>query len=219
MRIEPFEFAFGASGFHRAAPAAVDKRWDVKQREQSAGHKQNELRGIGPHNGFQSAHISVHQRKADKEQDGRQHGPIEHQLQGDAGDKHAHAGGQRADDEKHYGRRLVRAAAEGVADERVGRVDFFFEIQRHHHHRQHDAANHVADHDLDEHQITAIRHRGHADESQRAGLGGHDGKRHRPPRQLASAEKIIARGFLAAPQPNAQRDDADEVNNDDRPIN
>ena len=112
------------------------------------------------------------------------------------------------------------AGAEGVADEREGRVDFIFEIVRHHHHREHQPAYGVAEHDLNEAEIASLReqHGGHTDESKRAGLRGHDGKGHAPPRQIASAEEVVARGFLPAPEPHAQGDDARKIARDNPPI-
>ena len=76
------------------------------------------------------------------------------------------------------------ALAEGIADERKRRIDFIFEVVRHHHHGENQPANRVAEDDLDEAKIAALgkEHRRYADKGKRASLGSHDGEGHTPPR-------------------------------------
>ena len=134
--------------------------------------------------------------------------------------KHPHTGGQCAGDQKKARRRFVRARTESIADEREGGIDFVFEIIRHHHRRKHQPAHGITQHHLNEAEIASLgkEHRGHPDKGERTGLGGHDGKGHAPPRQIAPAEEIIARRFLPAPEPHAQGDNARKIARDDPPI-
>ena len=141
-------------------------------------------------------------------------------MQGNARHKHPHTGGQCSGDQKKARRRFVSARTEGIADERERRVDFVFEIVRHHYHGQDQPTDGVAKDDLDKAEIAILgkEHRRHADKGKRASLGGHDGESHTPPRQIASAEKVVARGFLAATEPDPQGNDAGQITRDHCPI-
>ena len=89
---------------------------------------------------------------------------------------------------------------------------------RHHHHRQHDAGDDVADDHLDEHEVAAIGQARHADDGERAGLSRDDGEADAPPWDVFAAEEIIARGALVFAKPDAERDDAQQVEDDDQPV-
>src|SRR5438445_3533289 len=89
---------------------------------------------------------------------------------------------------------------------------------RHQHDRQDDASNHIPNHHLEESQVARVRHRGHADDGQGAGFRSHYRKPDSPPRDILSAEKIIAGVLLISAEPNSQCDNAEEVSCDDAPI-
>src|SRR4051812_40285202 len=89
---------------------------------------------------------------------------------------------------------------------------------RHHHHRQNDAGDDVAHDHLDEHDVSAVRDRGHANDRERAGLGGDDRHADAPPGYIAAAEKIVARIALIFSEPHPQADDPAKVHDDHDPV-
>ena len=110
--------------------------------------------------------------------------------------------------------------AKGATNEGVGGVDFAFEVNGHHDNSEENAANGVAEDDLYEAKVAAFskEHGGYTDKSEGTGLGGDDREGNAPPWEVAAAQEVVARGFLAAPKPQAEGDDAGEVEGDDGPV-
>jgi hypothetical protein len=73
---------------------------------------------------------------------------------------------------------------------------------------------------LDKQDVAILREgiRRHADDRERARLGGDDRDADAPPRDVAAAKEVVARGALILPEPHAEPDDAAEVDDDDQPI-
>ena len=55
----------------------------------------------------------------------------------------------------------------------------------------------------------------HADEAQRAGLGGDDGEADRPPRHRTAGQEVVAGGLLESREPGTEGGDGEQVGGDD----
>ena len=142
----------------------------------------------------------------------------EHELDGNRGHVNAHARRQRFADEEEAARELPRRGAEGVFEQLIRRIDFALQVMRHHHDREQDAGDDVPDDDLEEGHVSAVGHGGHADDGERARLGGDDGEANAPPRNVFAAEEIVAGVALVFAEPDAEPDDAQQIGEDDQPV-
>ena len=142
----------------------------------------------------------------------------QHQFHRDAGDIDAHAGGQGFADEEEAAGGLAGRGAEGVGEQLVGRVDLALEVVGDQDDGQDDAGDDVADDHLDEGDVAAVGHRGHADDGQRAGFGGDDGQADAPPGDVLAAEEVVAGVVLVFAEPQPERDNAEQIDEDDGPI-
>ena len=113
---------------------------------------------------------------------------------------------------------LAGRGAEGVGEELVGRVDLALEVVGDQDDGQDDAGDDVADDHLDEGDVAAVGHGGHADDGQGAGFGGDDGQADAPPGDVLAAEEVVARVVLVFAEPQPERDDAEHIEQDDDPI-
>ena len=68
-----------------------------------------------------------------------------------------------------------------------------------------DPSDEITHHQLQEGEIGVVGQSGHADDGERAGLGGDDGKRNRPPGNVAVGQEVVAQGrcFLRKRSPNS----------------
>ena len=84
-------------------------------------------------------------------------------------------------------------------------VQLAAEIRRQEQHAHQEAADHVAQRQLQERHVRCIGAGRHADEAQRAGLGGDDGEADRPPRHRTAGQEVVAVVFwnLANHEPKA----------------
>src|SRR5512147_2537198 len=76
----------------------------------------------------------------------------------------------------------------------------------------------VAHHQLQERHVAAVGEAGNADDSQRAGFGGHDGERDRPPRHVAVGEEVVAQRALPLAEADAKGGDPRQVHRDDNQV-
>ena len=82
----------------------------------------------------------------------------------------------------------------------------------------HEAADDVSHDDLKKREIGVVGEAGNADDGERAGFRGHDGKRNRPPGNVAAGEEIIAQGTLALAEAQTEQSDPDQIGGDDRVV-
>src|ERR1700687_1012364 len=81
-----------------------------------------------------------------------------------------------------------------------------------------DAPGNISQHHLEKRQVGVICEAGNADDSQGAGFRRNDGKRNRPPGNIASGEEVVAKGVLSLAETQAEQSDPDEIDGDDREI-
>ena len=89
---------------------------------------------------------------------------------------------------------------------------------RQQHEADHDAPNHISHDHLQESEIGVIGKAGDADDGERAGFGGNDGKRDGPPGNIASREKVIAQRAVPLAEAQSEQGDADQIQRDNRQI-
>jgi hypothetical protein len=80
-----------------------------------------------------------------------------------------------------------------------------------------DAADQVADRELEEGEVAAGADAGNGDDRERGGLGGDDGEQDRPGGEIPRAEEVVGGAALVAgdPEPYTERKDEVEADDDD----
>ncbi len=81
-----------------------------------------------------------------------------------------------------------------------------------------DASDQISQNDLQKGEIRIVGEAGNADDGERAGLGGDDRKRNRPPGNVAIRQKVVAQGALPLAEAQAKQSDPHEIERDDREI-
>ena len=94
-------------------------------------------------------------------------------------------------------------------------VQLAAEIRRQEQHAHQEAADHVAQRQLQERHVRCIGAGRHADEAQRAGLGGDDGEADRPPRHRTAGQEVVAGGLLEPREPRTEGGDGEQVGGND----
>src|SRR5258707_3379074 len=89
---------------------------------------------------------------------------------------------------------------------------------RQQHEADDDAPGNVSQYHLKKGQVGVVGKARNANDGQRTGLGCDDGKRNRPPRNIESGEKVVAKGVLEFAEAQAEQSNPDEINCDDREI-
>jgi hypothetical protein len=84
----------------------------------------------------------------------------------------------------------VQRAAETLIDQLIGSQHLALKVLRQKDQRHHDAAYHVANHDLQKSEVPCERHPRNAHNGERAGLSRDDRQRNRPPRNRLVGEKV-----------------------------
>ena len=146
----------------------------------------------------------------------------------DADDKcdggNADAFGDGAGDEKRAGGYRAHFLAETFFDERVGGEKLAAKIAGEKKQHDEDAADQIADDQLNESHVSGVGDGGRADDGERRGFRGDDGKGEGPPGSGFAAEKIVeADGFaifagdvfFAAAEAHAESGYGEEIGDDD----
>jgi hypothetical protein len=199
-------------------PAAGDVVAERPDRHQRAAHVDGHLHDIGPDDRGHASLERVEQRERGDDRD------REHVARAD-GDAHHDADGEDADafgccpcEQKQPGGDLV---AETLVDELVGGQHLAAKVARQEEHRNHDAAEHVSDHDLQKAEVAGEGDAGHGDDGEGGGFGRDDGERDGPPGdgvvgQEIALERAVLRDALALAEAEPEERDGDEIGRDDR---
>jgi hypothetical protein len=91
----------------------------------------------------------------------------------------------------------VEHGAEAAVDELVRGEQFAAEVLREQQEADDDASDQVSEDDLEEAEVVVVGEAGDADDGERAGLGGDDGERDRPPGNVAVGEEVVAQRAMA----------------------
>src|SRR5580698_5685968 len=86
--------------------------------------------------------------------------------------------------------------------------------------RQQDEADHYASHEVSHHylqegEVGVVGKAGNADDGERAGLGGDDGKGDGPPGDVSSGEKVVTERAMTLAEAQAEQGDPNQVQRDD----
>src|SRR5256885_1528484 len=103
-------------------------------------------------------------------------------------------------------------------DQLVGGEEISAKVMRQQDEGNDETSNNVPHNHLKEGEIRVVGEAGDTDDSQRAGFGGDDGDRNRPPRDVTSSKEVVAKGALSFAEAQAKQSDADEVNGNDREV-
>ena len=108
----------------------------------------------------------------------------------------------------------MQCGAEALSDELIGRHELAFKVARQEEHANDDAAEQVADSDLQEAEVAGVGEARDADDGERAGFGGDDGERDGPPGDIAISEEVGAQRALSVPEAEAEPGDAQQIEDD-----
>ena len=149
------EFVGGAGHRGDVIPASGNLVKDDEEAGDGAGHVEGHLHHVGPDHGGHTTFEGVKEREQDDQHDGGDFAGAEHDgdHQGDGED--AYTFGQGARDQEDGGGELADVFAEAAAHQFVGGEHFAAEILGQKHHRNDNAGEQVAEHDLQEAEVAA----------------------------------------------------------------
>lgn len=175
MEIEELEFvAAGGGDLRDFVPSTGDSVEEKREGNEAASEVEQELGDVGPNDGFHAAFEGVENREGNDDEDGETLGSTEGNAddQGDGGNTHAF--GQSARAEKGQGGDSAHFCAETSFDNGVGGEEFAAKIAGKEYEGNQEAADDVAENELEESEIGGIGERGSADDGERGGFGGDD---------------------------------------------
>ncbi len=111
-----------------------------------------------------------------------------------------------------------RPAPEAALDQLVGSVKVTTKIMWQQDNADHHAPYEISHHHLQEGEVGVIGKPGNADDGERAGFGGNDGERDRPPRDVSSRKKVITQRTVAFAEAQTEQRDPHQIESDDREI-
>src|SRR5262249_48618238 len=97
-------------------------------------------------------------------------------------------------------------------------VEIAAEIVRQQHEADDHAPDYVAENHLQECEIGVVGEAWDADDGERAGFGGNDRERNRPPGNVAIGQKVIAQRTLLLAEAQSEQSDAYQVKGDDSEV-
>jgi len=112
----------------------------------------------------------------------------------------------------------MEGLAEAAFDELIGGEEFALEVAREEDEADYDAADEVAEDDLEEAEVACVGEAGDADDGEGAGLSGDERERDGPPGDVAAAEEVGAERAVFLAEAQTEESDADEVGGDDEQV-
>src|SRR5581483_10394182 len=108
--------------------------------------------------------------------------------------------------------------AKATFDQFISRIKIAAEIVRQQNKTDDYSADHVSEDHLQECEVRIISETGNADDGERAGFCGDDGKSNRPPGNIAIGKKVVAKRTLAFAKSQAKQGDAGKIDRDNGEI-
>ena len=191
------QFVAGGCGDLRDfGPSAGNAVQENPERDGAAGEVEEQLRDVGPDDGGHAALEGVKNGERDDDDDGEVLGSTENDADDERDGRDADAFGDGTRDEKRAGSDGAHFFAEAFFDERVGGEELSAKIAGEEKEDDEDAADQIADDQLNEGHVAGVGDGGRADDGERGSFRGDDGESERPPGSGFAAEKIIeADGF------------------------
>ena len=191
------ELAGGGGDGVDVRPAAGNVLAERPDGDEGSADVDGHLDDVGPDDGGHSALEGVEQREGGDDGDGEDVAGADGDADDDGDGEDADAFGCGAREQEEAGGDFVERAAEAAVDELVGGEHLAVEVFRQEEHGDDDAAEHVADDDLQEAEVAGEGEAGDADDGEGAGFGGDDGERDGPPGDGVVGEEVAAEGFVA----------------------
>src|SRR5580692_4698555 len=180
-------------------PTARNRMPEDEHCNQRASQVDGELNHIGPDDGGHAALECVDQGEDGYDADG---GDVASEIahsgkegaerdpdnDGDGKDPNAFSCGAR--DQEQGGRERPQTVAEPALDQLIRGDQVAAKIMRNEQNSNDNAANDVADHELEESEVAFISEPRHADDGERTGFRSDDGQRNCPPRNLLVGEEV-----------------------------
>ena len=216
--------AGGCSDLRDFGPAAGDAVEQDPEGDRATGQIEKKLRDVGPDDGFHAAFEGVENGERDDDDDGQVLGRAEDHADDESDGGNADAFGDGASDEERAGGNGAHFFAEAFFDERVGGEKLAAKIAGEKKEDNEDAADQIADDQLNEGQVPGVGDGGRADDGERGGFRSDDGKGEGPPGSGFAAEKIVETDgfaifagdvFFAAAEAHAKSGYGEEIGDDD----
>ena len=185
-------------------PAAGDVGAERKTATSGAGDVDGHLDDVGPDDGGHAAFEGVEQGEGGDDGDGEDVAGADGDADDDGDGEDADAFGGGAGEEEEAGGDFVERGAEAAVDELVGGEHLAVEVARQEEGGDDDAAEHVAEDDLQEAEVAGEGDAGDADDGEGGGFGGDDGERDGPPGNGVVGEEV-ARRDLSRPAPHLRK--------------
>ena len=209
--IENGEFVSRAGHQRHMLPSAGNLAENDDEAGHRPGHVERHLHHVGPDHRRHAAFESVEQGEQDDDHDGSDFAGAQHNRDHQRDGKYADAFGEGPRHQEDGGGERADAFAEAPPHQFVGGEHFAAEVLRQKKHRDHDARQQVAEHDLEESKVAAERQRRRAHDGQGAGFRRYDGKADGPPGRRAAAQEIVLQVLLPAAEAGAEGRDGDQV--------
>ncbi len=196
---------------------------DGEESSQRAHNVDRQLHYVGPDHGCHAALQGVNQREHADDCDGGNVAAkvaesaqqvAESDADHDSDGEDAHAFGGCAGDQEQARCKRTKFLSEAALDQLVGRDQVAAEVVRDQQNTDDDAPDQVADDKLQEAEVALVGQAGNADDGERAGLGGHDGERNRPPGNRLLGQEISAEGARLLPESHAKESDPGQIHGD-----
>src|SRR5712692_1448861 len=148
-------------------PAARNAVQQHEEGDGASGQIEEQLRNVGPDDGFHAAFEGVEDGEGDDEDDGQLFRSAEDDADDQSDGGNADAFGDGARDEKCGGGDGAHSFAKTFFDQRVGGQEFAAKITGKKQHDNEDAADEVAEDQLEKGEISAVGNGGRADDGER----------------------------------------------------
>ena len=174
------------------------------QPHQRSAHIDRGLHHVGPDHRRQAALKRIDDRQCSDDRNRRHLARPQRDRYHDRHRIHAHAFGRGPSQQKQSCSQRAQPSSEAPLNQFVRRVKIAAKVVRQQHEADDDAPHYVSHHDLKKREVRVVGEPGNADDGERAGLGRDDRERNRPPRNIASRQKIVAQRPLLLAESAAQ---------------
>src|SRR5579862_1060681 len=168
-----------------------------------------------------SAHAAFEGIKQGEQRDNRDRDSLacsESDADNLADGRYSNAFRERPRKQENYCGCRTHSAPKSLFEKLVSRVEFALEILRDQYNTQNHARDKIAQHNLQEFEVSAVSDAGSADNCERRGFGGDNRTCDRPPGRCPTAKKIISKAVLTATEIRAEKRDAHKIENEDSEI-
>ncbi len=195
VKSEPVELAERRGDGVDVGPAAGDVRAEGEEGDEGSGDVEAHLDDVGPDDGGHASFEGIEEGEGGDDGDGEGVAGAdgEGDDDGDGEDSYSFRGG--AGEQEQPGGEFVEGGAEAAVDELVGGEHLAAEVAREKERGDDDAAEHVAEDDLEEAEVAGEGDAGDGDDGEGGGFGGDDGEGDGPPGDAVVGEEVGFEGF------------------------